>query len=161
MRRIQLSILLLSGATGLTACADSNRASPMCGLARLTGPLMVLEGFGRGDGLANPPTGLPGMLFGRFVGGPTASVLISHAADGQLIASVDSPVPEQANPGFGVLVVSRALAPLGILIHDGMPVRGASQLGTIEVGDTILPLLGIRVTPTAIETPDCRLFVEN
>lgn len=158
MRRIQALMLL---AAGLSGCADADRPSPMCGLAMLTGPLVALEGFARGEGLLDAPRDLPPILTGRFVAGPLVRVLVSRDADGALLAAVDGAPPEAARPGFGVLVVSRSLEPLGVLIHDGLPVSGAAVLGGLEVGDSLLPLLGVRVDPAAIQTPECSMFARE
>jgi len=155
VRRFQVSILF---STLLLGCGDGDRPSPMCGLAMLTGPLVALEGFARGDALMAPPGELPPILPGRFVAGPLTRVLVSRGSEGTLLAAVEDAAPEASRPGFGVLLVSRALEPLGVLVHDGMAVSGAPQLGTIEVGDTVLPLLGVRVTPATIETPECPMF---
>lgn len=155
MRRIHAKLLLIAGLAG---CAEADRPSPMCGLAMLTGPLVALEGFARGDGLLVPPAELPPFLAGRFVAGPATRVLVSRDASGAILAAVEGAAPEAARPGFGVLVVSRSLEPLGVLVHDGMAVSGATRLGSIEVGDTLLPLLGVRVTPSTIETPECPMF---
>jgi hypothetical protein len=57
-----------------------------------------------------------------------------------------------------VLLFDRSLDPLGILIYDGIPVRGTMAIGDVTVGDTTLPLLGLQVTPDAIEDPRCPLF---
>jgi hypothetical protein len=158
VRRNMANLLLL---LGLSACADGDRRSPMCGLAMLTGPLVALEGFARGDALITPPADLPPIMAGRFVAGPLVEVLMSRDADGLLLAAIDGPQPEAARPGFGVLLIDRSRQPLGVLIHDGLPVSGATRLGTIEVGDSLLPLLGVLVTPEAIETPECRMFSDE
>jgi hypothetical protein len=155
MRRIHLrapALVLL-----LAACGQEG-ASTTCGIAAMTGPLIALEGFARGDGLLTPPTTLPPSLPARFVAGPTASALVSRDDANRLVAAVDGPAPEQSRPGFGVLLLDRAHDPLGILVHDGVPVRGAVQLGTVAVGDSLLPLLGVVVTPSAVETERCPLF---
>jgi hypothetical protein len=155
MGRIQLPAVAL--ALAVAACGGGDRPSPACGIAALTGPLVALEGFARGDGLAVAPT-VPDTLPGRFVAGPVTRVLVSRNDSARLVASVEGTVPEQARPGYGVLLVDQADGPMGILVFDGQPVRGAISLGTIDVGDTILPLYGLRVAAAAIEDPRCPLF---
>lgn len=155
MRRIHLAVPAL--VTSLAAC-QAEGPSPTCGIAAMTGPLIALEGFARGDALLTPPAGLPPTLPARFVAGPAVRALVSTDAGGALVASVDAEVPENARPGYGVLLVDRSRDPLGILVYDGVPVRGALSLGTIEVGDSLLPLLGLEVTPSAIEDARCPLF---
>ncbi len=141
----------------LAACGGGERPSAACGIAALTGPLVALEGFGRGDGLAVAPA-VPPTLPARFVAGPATSALVSRNDSARLIASVAGAPPEQARPGYGVLLVDRNDAALGILVYDGRPVAGTLDLGTIDVGDSILPLYGLRVTPSTIEDPRCPLF---
>lgn len=155
MRRIHLEVPAL---VLLLAACDTEGPSPTCGIAAMTGPLIALEGFARGDALITPPAGLPPTLAARFVAGPEASALVSRGSDGQLVASIDAPVPENARPGYGVLLLDRSRDPLGILVYEGVPIRGALSIGTIEVGDSILPLLGLEVTLSAIEDDRCPLF---
>ncbi len=154
MQRIHRVLALAVLASG---CAAEG-PSPTCGIAAMTGPLIALEGFARGDALVTVPAGLPPSLPARFVAGPTASALVSTDASGLLVASVDAPVPENSRPGYGVLLLDRSRDPLGILVYDGAPVRGALALGTVAVGDSLLPLLGLEVTPSAIEDARCPLF---
>lgn len=141
----------------LAACGGQG-SSTACGIAAMTGPLIALEGFARGDAIVSPPAGLPPSMPARFVAGPSGTALVSTAEGGALIASVDAPVPDGARPGYGVLLVDRSRDPLGILVYDGVPVRGALALGTLEVGDSIVPLLGLAVTPSTIEDERCPLF---
>lgn len=155
MRRIHPIVPALAVLLG--ACRAEG-PPPTCGIAAMTGPLIALEGFARGDALVTPPAGLPATLPARFVAGPVATALVSTGSDGLLLASVDAPVPENSRPGYGVLLLDRSRDPLGILVYDGVPVRGALALGTVEVGDSLLPLLGLEVTAAAIEDERCPLF---
>lgn len=154
MRRIHHHVpaLLL-----LVACSGEG-ASPACGIAAMTGPLIALEGFARGDAVVTPPAVLPPSLPARFVAGPLTTALVSRSESGALIASVDTAVPGNARPGYAVLLLDRSRDPLGILVYDGVPVRGALSLGTITVGDSLLPLLGLEVTPATIQDERCPLF---
>lgn len=155
MPRIHPRAALLTLA--LAACGGGDRPSPACGIAALTGPLVALEGFARGDGMAVAPV-LPPSLPARFVAGPVTSALVSRNDSARLVAAVQGEVPENARPGYGVLLVDRDDGPMGILVFDGQPVRGAIDLGTIDVGDSILPLYGLRVTPSAVQDDRCPLF---
>lgn len=154
MRRIRATLMATAALSG---CADDGRPSPACGIAALTGPLVALEGFARGDGLSEAPTTTPPRLPARFVAGPLVSSLVSRGDSG-LIAAIDAPTPEGNRPGFGVMLTDRDGTAIGILVYDGTAVRGAVQLGTLQVGDSTLPLLGVRVTPSTIEDARCPLF---
>lgn len=158
MRRIHHHVPAL--VLTLAACSAEG-PSPTCGIAAMTGPLIALEGFARGDALLTAPAGLPATLPARFVAGPVVTALVSTGEGGTLVVSVDAAVPEDARPGYGVLLLDRSRDPLGFLIYDGVPVRGALSLGTIEVGDSLLPLLGLEVTPSAIEDERCPLFPDE
>lgn len=142
----------------LAACGDAGPKAPGCGMSALTVPLAIMESFGRGDGLGRLPSDVPPRTTGRFVGGPTLSVLLSRPDSATLIAAADGPVPEGARPGYGVLVTDRRLQTLGVLIYDGVPIPGAIRLGTITVGGAELPLLGARVEPASVSNPRCPLF---
>jgi hypothetical protein len=148
---------ILIAAAALSACQGDGQPSAACGIAALTGPLVALEGFARGDGMAGVPETVPPILPGRFVAGPVVSVLLSRG-DSALVAAVDGPRPEGSKAGFGVLVTNQEQQPMGVLIYDGAVIPGAIQVGTIQVGDTLLPLLGLRVSPGTIEDARCPLF---
>ncbi len=151
----RLGLLLLAASAG---CGGADRPSAACGIAALTGPLVVLEGFARDDGLAAAPPVLPPSLLARYVAGPVGKALVSRDDSMRVIAAVQVAPPERAAPGYGVLLVDREAAPLGILIYDGMAVRGAVQIGTVAVGDSTLPLFGLAVTPAKVEDARCPLF---
>jgi hypothetical protein len=142
----------------LLGCGDAGPKAPGCGMSALTVPLAIMESFGRGDGLGRLPSDVPPRATGRFVGGPTVSVLLSRPDSATLVAAADGPVPEGARPGYGVLVTDRGLETLGVLIYDGVPIPGAFQLGTITVGGVALPLLGARVESASVSNPRCPLF---
>jgi len=143
----------------LGACAGEGReGSVACGLAAMNGPLVALEGFARGQGLAAAPGTLPDTLPGRYVAGPGGAVSIDRAADGGIRARFDVPPPERSVPGFGVLIMAEQSTPMGIMIHDGAPIPGATWIGTIEVADSSRPLFGVRVRRAEVETEACPLF---
>lgn len=155
---MRTTVTLSAAVALLSACGDAAPKAPGCGMSALTVPLAIMESFGRGDGLGRLPSEVPPRATGRFVGGPTVSVLLSRPDSATLIAAADGPVPEGARPGYGVLITDRSLATLGVLIYDGVPIPGAFRLGTITVGGAELPLLGARVEPTSVSNPRCPLF---
>jgi hypothetical protein len=74
---------------------------------------------------------------------------------------VEGAVPEAAVPGFGVLVVGDDDRPRGVVVYEGLPIQGAPPVGTVQVGDTTVPLLGLAADPAAYETPECPLFPDS
>ncbi|HET9134741.1 MAG TPA: hypothetical protein VFN90_10575 [Gemmatimonadales bacterium] len=155
---MRTTLTMLAAAALVTACGSDEPRAPGCGMSALTVPLGIMESFGRGDGLGRLPTTVPPRATGRFVGGPTVSVLLSRPDSATLIAAADGPVPEGARPGYGVLVTDRGLETLGVLIYDGVPIPGAIRLGSITVGGVELPLLGARVESVTVSNPRCPLF---
>ncbi len=143
----------------LTACNGAGRqGSVSCGLAAMNGPLVALEGFARGRALAAAPTTLPDSLPGRYVAGPAGTVALSRDSTGDLQARFDVPPPASTVPGFGVLIMAEQSTPMGIMIHDGAPIPGATSIGTIQVADSGRPLYGVRVRRGEVETTACPLF---
>jgi hypothetical protein len=47
------------------------------------------------------------------------------------------------------------------MLYEGTPVEGAPQIGTVTVGATTLPLIGIQVDPSRIEDPRCPFFPDS
>ncbi len=155
--RIRITILLPIGV--LTACAGGgSQGSVSCGLAAMNGPLVALEGFARGRALAAAPATLPDSLPGRYVAGPAGTVAISRDSTGDLQVRFDVPPPAATMQGFGVLIMAEHSTPMGILIHDGAPIPGATRIGTIEIAALGRPLYGVRVTRGEVETSACPLF---
>jgi hypothetical protein len=95
MRRIQLLITLL--AVTAAGCGGSG-GSVACGLAAMSGPLIALEGFARGDGIAVAPANLPPSLPARYVAGTVTTALVSRTDSLQLIAAVDAAPPNSRVP---------------------------------------------------------------
>ena len=56
-------------------------------------------------------------------------------------------MPSNVKPGFGVLVLDRSGKTLGTMLYEGTPVEGAPQIGTVSVGNTTVPLIGIQLDP--------------
>ena len=159
MPRFRLTLLL--AAVTISACQDSDRPSPLCGIAAMAGPMMVLEGFPRGDGLGEAPAQLPVSLPTRYVAGPLTAATIVQDSAGLVRATVELAAPEGASPGYGVLVTDRSRVPLGILIFDGASIPGAIEMGSVLVSGDSLPLLGIRANPEAFDDAQCPIFAES
>jgi hypothetical protein len=146
----------------LLACErPAGRASAACGLAALAGPTAVLTQFGvPRQTLSEPPGDLPERLVTRFVAGGAYPALVGHT-DSLLVIGVEAPLPEDARPGFGVLVTDLAEKARGVLVYEGDPVEGAPRLGDVSLGATNIPLVGIQVDPARIDDPACPMFPDS
>jgi len=151
-------------ALALAACGGSDRpgtTSAACGLAAFAGPSTLLSEFGvPNQTLSAPPARLPERVVARIAGGPAYPAIVGRA-DSLLVLGVDGAPPAEAKPGFGVLVVDRAEAARGVLLYPGLPVEGAPILGSVTVGDTTLPLIGVQTDPARFEDASCPLFPDS
>jgi len=149
-RPVALAVVLL-----LAGCTDREAA---CRLAHLTGPLSVMEGFARGDGITEAPALVPERLVARFLGGGAAAAAVRRDSTGMLRLVVPPPPPGAPQPTWAVLVTDRTLASLGVLLYDGPILPGYQQIGHVAAGSFLLPLLGVRVDPAAVSDPRCPFF---
>ena len=85
---------------------------------------------------------------------------VSRSTPGRWAVVTRDAVGAGAQPGFGVLVLDANEAARGVLVFDGPAVMGAPQLGTVAIGDTTIPLLGVRFDLATIEKPGCPTFPE-
>ena len=151
-----LSALLL---TSFMAC-DKSAGSVACGLDALTGPLAVKESFAQGQSLTTPPGTAPAGLPVRLVAGPAWHGTIVDSG-GKWHVTNHGTVSKQASVGYGVLVVDFADNALGVFAFDGRTIIGAANLGTLAIGDTIVPLLGARINPKALMQTKCPFFPDS
>jgi hypothetical protein len=136
-------------------------ASPMCGVAMLAGPTQLLSEFQvPNQTLSSPPRTLPERLVARFVAGPAAPAIVGHT-DSLLVIGIDATPPPGTQPGFGVLVVDPEERIKGLMLYEGDPVEGAPRIGSVSLGATTLPLIGIQLDPARIEDPNCRFFPDS
>ena len=63
--------------------------------------------------------------------------------------------------GYGVLVVDYANHPLGVFAFDGRTIVGASKFGTLAIGDTVVPLLAVRINPAVLQHTTCPFFPDS
>jgi hypothetical protein len=153
-------VVLLAAAT-LAGCAAPEGGGAPCGIAALAGPVTLLDQFSVPNRtLSAVPDGLPPRLVVRFAAGPAMTGLIGHT-DSALVVGVEGPVPATPRVGFGVLVVGSDNQPRGVLLYEGERIEGAPQLGTVQVADTAVPLLGLTADPARYETPSCPLFPDS
>jgi hypothetical protein len=146
----------------LAACGKpADRGSATCGLASLAGPTALLTQFSvPRQTLSTPPRRIPERLVARVVAGPALPAIVGRA-DSQLVIGVEGAIPANVKPGYGVLVLDTGETVRGVMLFEGAPVEGAPPLGTVTVGATTLPLIGIQLDPTRIEDPHCPFFPDS
>ena len=142
-------VLLLAG------CTDRDAA---CRLAHLAGPMSVMEGFARGDGITAAPAILPERLVARFLGGGAVSATLQHDSTGALRLVVPPPLDGVPQPTWAVLVTDRTLTTLGVIRYDGPILPGYQEIGQVTAGTFLVPMLGVRVDPEAVSDPRCPFF---
>ena len=132
-------VLVLFLALGCNRAPEQERTgSAACGLAALAGPTALLGQFSVPDQtLDAPPRQLPERVVVRLVGGPAYPAIVGR---------VDS-----------LWVVGME----GSLLYEGTPVEGAPEIGTVSVGNSTVPLIGIRLDPAKIEDPRCPFFPDT
>jgi hypothetical protein len=146
----------------VAACGKpADRGNPACGLAALAGPTALITQFSvPRQTLSTPPRRLPERLVARVVAGPALPAIVGRS-DSQLVIGVEGNIPPTIKPGYGVLVLDTAERARGVMLFEGTPVEGAPPLGTVTVGATTLPLIGIQLDPTRIEDPRCPFFPDS
>jgi hypothetical protein len=149
----------------LVACSRSPSqglaGSAACGLAMLAGPTALLGQFSiPNQTLASPPRDLPERLVVRLVAGPAYPAIVGRS-DSALVIGVEGRLPPSVKPGFGVLVADQSGKVRGVMLFEGTPVEGAPQIGTVSVGNTTAPLIGIQVDPARVEDPRCSFFPDS
>jgi hypothetical protein len=146
----------------VSACEGrAGGANPMCGLAMLAGPTRLLTEFQvPNQTLSAPPRALSERLVARFVAGPAAAAIVGRT-DSLLVIGVEATPPPGTRPGFGVLVVDPQERSKGLMIYEGDPVEGAPRIGSVSLGSSTLPLIGIQLDPARIEDPNCQFFPDS
>jgi len=152
-----LPLLLL-----LAACGRPARSgTAACGLAALAGPTALLTQFSvPRQTLSTPPRVLPERLVTRVVAGPALPSIVGRS-DSLLVIGVEGTIPPSIRPAYGVLVLDTAEKARGVMLFEGLPVEGAPEIGTVAVGDSTLPLIGIQLDPSRIEDPRCPFFPDS
>ena len=131
-----------------------------CGLDALTGPLSVKQSFAEGRSLTTLPDAVPSGLPVRLVAGPAWHGTVVDSG-GHWHITTHGVVSKQASVGYGVLVVDFHDTPLGVFAFDGRTIVGASKVGTLAIGDTIVPLLAVRINPAVLQHTTCPFFPDS
>jgi hypothetical protein len=148
----------------VTACGGGDgRPGANCGIAAMASPNSVIAQFGvPRQTLSVPPREVPGRLVARVAGGGTYPAIVGRTSspDSLLVIGVEGPTAAMAL-GFGVLLTDRGGRARGVMLFEGLPVEAAPQIGTVSLGTSSAPLLGIEATPDAYEDPACPLFPDS
>jgi hypothetical protein len=146
---------------GLLACGRAD-APPACGLNAVLGPRVLLDEFSTpNQTLATAPEHLPEKLVARLAVGPAYSAIVGRA-DSQWVIGVNGTLPPKIMASFGVLIIDKGSdKPMGVLLYEGSEVDGAPRIGTVSVGASMVPLIGIRVDPARIQDSVCPLFPDS
>lgn len=163
LRRVSLLAL------GVLACSVDPHRSPVCGMALLVGPRLILEQIGDAHALlTEAPRGLPATLPARVVGGSDSTfVRVSSERDlvvldyqgGKLpVVTVDS--TGRDSTVFGVLLVDDSTATVqGVLIFDRpRPPQDYPQIGRLADGERSVPFYGARVNWASVSNARCPLL---
>jgi hypothetical protein len=159
MRTRLVSSLALAVLASCSKPADRGRAA--CGLAALAGPTALITQFSvPRQTLGAPPQHLPERLVTRVVAGPALPSIVGRT-DSQLVIGVEGAIPTTIKPGYGVLVLDTTAHARGVMLYEGTSVEGAPQIGTVNIGSSTLPLIGIQLDPARIEDPHCPFFPDS
>jgi hypothetical protein len=146
----------------LAAACQSSGGNPACGITALAGATMLLDEFSRpSQTLSFPPTPAPEVVAVRIAAGPALRGLVRTVADSAWIVDVEGELPPQLVPKFGVVVVGTDGIPRGVMLYDTPPVAGAPSIGSVTIGPTTLPLLGIRTNVAGLEDRVCPFFPDS
>jgi hypothetical protein len=158
MRSLPLLLLAVALACGKPPAQGGGAA---CGLAALAGPTALLQQFGvPQQTLSRAPARLPERLVARVVAGPALPALVGRT-DTLLVIGVEGTIPPTIKPGYGVLVLDQSEKARGVALYEGLPVEGAPKIGTVNVGAASLPLIGVQLDPSKVESPSCPLFPDS
>jgi hypothetical protein len=160
LRRSYFAVPLVIGTLSLPACG-ARSGSVSCGLEAFTKPLAVKQAFAQGYALSVVPENTPSGLAVRLVAGPAWHANVTSDSTGGWRVTTTGTVSPKADIGYGVLVIDFRNASLGVLAFPGRTVAGAPNLGSLAIGDTIVPLLGVRIDPATIQDPTCPVFPDS
>ncbi|HEY8061475.1 MAG TPA: hypothetical protein VID74_01700 [Gemmatimonadales bacterium] len=144
----------------LAAACTRVPGSASCGIQALTRPLAVKQSFAEGNVLTAVPGATPATVVVRLVAGPAWRGTVAAEGSGWRVTTHGA-VSGRAHVGYGVLVLDFHDAPLGVLAFDGHAVAGAPTLGMLAIGDTVVPLLGVRVDPQVLQDSRCPVFPDS
>ncbi len=169
LRRAPLLALCALGALSAAACSVDPHRSPVCGMALLVGPRLILEQLGTTRPLlTEAPRGLPATLPARVVGGTDSTfvrvssepdrVVLEYQGGTLPVVTVDS--TGRDSTVFGVLLVDDSTATVqGVLIFERpRPPKEYPPIGRLVDGQRSVPFYGARVNWASVSNARCPLL---
>lgn len=144
------------------ACGGSgNRQnSALCGLTMMASANRVLDQMPNVYALlSEPPEELTaGYVPTRVFGYATGRSMATSAEEGPLTLGYDGEgLPPE--PGFAVAIVDDSSEVFrGVLIFETNPPEGYPELGVVTQGETSVPLFGLRIHWSSVNSEDCPIF---
>lgn len=145
------------------ACGPAGEGgASVCGITALAGSTMLLDRFSTPQtALSMPPMRAPAALPARIAAGPAFRSLVSANADSTWSITVEGAMPNDIQPGFGVLVVNQNGSPRGIMLYVGQRITGAPVIGQVAIGGSQVPLIGLQADMAGLEDPRCPFFPDS
>lgn len=164
------ALAALATAAALAGCTVDRSRSPVCGMALLVGPNLILQQLSDARAiLTDAPRGLPATLPVRITGQPDtgrAAVTSGERAGlllelpGNLVPAVSVDTSGRDSTVFGVLLVDDSTAIVqGVLVFERpRPPADYPRLGTLSDPQRAIPIYGLRVNWRDLSNPHCPLF---
>lgn len=155
--------LLPTLALVVAACGPAREGgASVCGITALAGSTMLLDRFSTPQtALSVPPMRAPEALPVRVAAGPAFRGLVSPGADSTWAVTVEGAMPNDIQPGFGVLVVGLDGAPRGVMLYVGQRIAGAPVIGRVAISGSQVPLLALQTDIAGLEEARCPFFPDS
>lgn len=166
----RLALATLAAVVALAGCTVDRSRSPVCGMALLVGPNLIIQQMSDARALlTDAPRGLPGSLPVRITGLPdTGRARVSSGDRGGVLLELDNNlIPEisvdtsgRDSTVFGVLLVDDSTAVVhGVLVYERTrPPADYPRVGTLSDPRRAIPIYGLRVNWQDLSNPRCPLF---
>jgi hypothetical protein len=168
--RPRSALATLATLATLAGCTVDRSRSPVCGMALLVGPNLILQQLSDARALlTDAPRGLPGSLPVRVTGQPdTGRANVTGGdrgallleLDGNLIPTISVDTNGRDSTVFGVLLVDDSTAIVhGVLIYERpRPPAEYPRVGSLSDARRAIPVYGLRVNWRDLSNPRCPLF---
>lgn len=145
------------------ACGPaSGGGDSVCGITALAGSTMLLDRFSTPQtALSVAPMRAPEALPARIAAGPVFRSLVTANADSSWSITVEGVMPNDIQPGFGVLVVNQDGSPRGIMLYVGQRITGAPIIGQVAISGSQVPLIGLQTDMAGLEDARCPFFPDS
>lgn len=151
--------LIIGALIGSVGCGERDpQNSAMCGITFMASGNRVLDQLAAGNTLLSTPPGalMEGPVPTRVIGHAASHSLASFDGDSVTLAFEGEGLPDA--PGFGVALVDDSVEVFrGVLIFAPQP-PPYSQLGSIQGRANRIPLFGMRIHWSSVNSEQCPLF---